>query len=282
MSTSIQEYSVTDAALGELRQRYQGATYEVQTDAGMKAAKEARAELRGYRVDLEKLRKDIKAPALARCQQIDSEARRITQQLRMLEDPIDKAISQEEGRREAKRRAREEAAARAAAEKQAKVDAAIAAICAPVLGLVGKSSNEILAHINATQAIDTSAPEYGPPQEVVETRFGSEMHSFVDRASVAKIDTLTKLQRLYDDAVKRESDRARLAELEAQHEIAKQAREEVERVKFVATVAPVIDGMAGLRIEARAALADIVFRFADIPELSPVISAIRAYLQEQP
>ena len=35
----------------------------------------ARAEVRGYRTSLEKLRKEIKAPALARCNAIDTEAK---------------------------------------------------------------------------------------------------------------------------------------------------------------------------------------------------------------
>jgi colicin import membrane protein len=280
MSTSIQEYSRTDAALSELCRRYQGATYQVQTSDGMKAAKEARAKLRGYRIDLEQIRKEIKAPALQRCQQIDSEAKRITMHLRMLEDPIDKVIASEEGRREADKRAREEAEARAEAEKKAKIDAAIAAISAPVFGVVGKSSEEILAQIKETQAIDTSAPEYGPPQEVVAMNRGIEAHDFIDRALVAKNETLGKLRVLCDDAVKRESERARLEELETQHAAAEEARAEVERTRFVAAVAPMVDNMTALRLEARIALADIVLRFSDIPELSPVISAIRTYLKE--
>ena len=73
----IVEYSSTAAALAELRSRY-AAPFDVATAKGMALAKEARAEVRGYRTALETLRKEIKAPALERCRLIDDEAKRIT------------------------------------------------------------------------------------------------------------------------------------------------------------------------------------------------------------
>src|SRR4030042_4718418 len=98
MGSSIQEDSKTEAALAILRGKYAGVVYDVASLDGMKTDKEARAELRGYRVELERVRKDIKAPALKRCTEIDTEAKRITRELSALEDPIDSAIKSEEGR----------------------------------------------------------------------------------------------------------------------------------------------------------------------------------------
>lgn len=107
--TAIAEYTETAAALAELRQRHQGVVYDVTVPKEMKAAKEARAEVKGYRVALEKLRVEIKAPALERCRLIDSEAKRITAELLALEDPLDVQIKAEEARKQAEELARLEA-----------------------------------------------------------------------------------------------------------------------------------------------------------------------------
>lgn len=120
MPTSIQEYSVTEAALAVLADKYKGALFDVTDPKGMADAKKSRAELRGYRVALEKTRVEIKAPALKRTQEIDSEARRITAALAALEDPIDSQIKSEENKKENERLAKEKAEAdRLEAEQRA-------------------------------------------------------------------------------------------------------------------------------------------------------------------
>lgn len=98
--TAIAEYTPTAAALAELRQKHQGVVYDVSQPKQMKLAKEARAEVKGYRVALEKLRVEIKAPALERCRLIDSEAKRITAELLELEEPLDVQIKAEEARKQ--------------------------------------------------------------------------------------------------------------------------------------------------------------------------------------
>jgi colicin import membrane protein len=108
-TTTIAEYSPTAAALSDLRTMYADVVYDVTTGKGMDQAKKARATLRDLRVSLEKTRVEIKAPALERCRQIDSEAKRITAELSALEDPIDEQIKSEEQRKERERAAREEA-----------------------------------------------------------------------------------------------------------------------------------------------------------------------------
>lgn len=106
MPTEIQEYSQTEAALTDLRDRYEAIKYEVSDANGLKEAKNGRAEIRGYRINLEKMRKDIKAPALERCRLIDAEAKRITEELLYLESPIDAQIKEEESRKEKEREAK--------------------------------------------------------------------------------------------------------------------------------------------------------------------------------
>lgn len=99
-ASAIAEYSPVAAALADLKTRFAGNIYIVDTEVGMWAAKEARKEIAKYRIQLEKVRKEIKAPALAKCQLIDSEAKRIAEQIAALEDPIARQIQGEESRLE--------------------------------------------------------------------------------------------------------------------------------------------------------------------------------------
>lgn len=103
----IVEYSKTEAALADLRERMANVEYDVTTVKGMDIAKKDRAEVRGLRTGLEAMRKQIKAPALAHCQLIDAEAKRITAELLKLEEPIDAQIKARELALEAERQARE-------------------------------------------------------------------------------------------------------------------------------------------------------------------------------
>lgn len=105
----IEEYRPTEAALVDLHNRYNAVVYDVRTTKGMAEARKGRAELRDLRVALENTRKEIKAPALTRCREIDSEAKRITEALTALEEPIAAQIQAEEQRKEDERRAREQA-----------------------------------------------------------------------------------------------------------------------------------------------------------------------------
>lgn len=105
--SNIQEYSTTEAGLQELRQRMQGVVYDVATTAGMKQAKEDRRECVSLRTSLEAMRKEIKAPALERCKAIDSEAKRITEEILKLETPIDETIKAEEAKKAAEKAEKE-------------------------------------------------------------------------------------------------------------------------------------------------------------------------------
>lgn len=117
MNTQISEYSQTAAALEELRGRYAGVVYQVETPSGLKAARKGRAELRGLRVRLEKTRVEVKAPYLKQIRLIDGEAKAISRALTELEQPIDDQIKIEEARKAEIRRAKEEARLQALREE---------------------------------------------------------------------------------------------------------------------------------------------------------------------
>lgn len=105
----IAEYNPTAIALTDLAARFKGVVYDVTAPDGMKAAKEARNEIRSYRTALEKRRKELKEPALRRAKLIDEEAKLLTERIVALEQPIAQQIEAEEQRIENEKRAREEA-----------------------------------------------------------------------------------------------------------------------------------------------------------------------------
>lgn len=109
MNTQIAEYSETQHAIAELRQRYQGVVVDVSTTKGLKEAKAITFELRTLRTTLEKKRKELAAPLIARKALVDDEAKRITAEIRALEEPIDAQIKAEEARKQAEELARLEA-----------------------------------------------------------------------------------------------------------------------------------------------------------------------------
>lgn len=151
-STAIAEYSPTQQALTELRQKYEGAVFDTSTGKGMESAKEARAELRGYRVALEKKRVEIKAPALDRCRLIDTEAKRITAELESLEDPIDAIIKAEERHKEREKAAREQAER----ERVEAINAKFATLRGLPLNANGKPIADIEALIEQAEAFNVA------------------------------------------------------------------------------------------------------------------------------
>lgn len=208
MTTQITEYSKTDAALAELAQRYTKAVYDVVTTKGMQDAKAARAELRSYRVDLEKVRVEIKAPALERCRLIDAEAKRITAALVDLEDPIDDQIKREEKRKE------DEAMAKAM-ENQRRINAIqalIEAMRGKALQLAGKQSAAV-----------ASALEVLESTEITEAEF----MEFTAEAQTAKDAALVRIRELHAQALAQEAEAQRI--VAEREELAKLRAESEQR-----------------------------------------------------
>lgn len=154
--TEVKEYSVTEASLAGLRQKYQDMTFDVATTKGDKEARAARLELVKLRTGLDAKRKEIKAPALAYCQLIDSEAKRITAEIVKLEDPIDAMIKAEEVRKATERAEKE----RIERERITAIHARIAKISGLPAALVGKPSEVMLAALDDLQAQEITLDDF--------------------------------------------------------------------------------------------------------------------------
>ena len=206
MNTEIAEYSPTAAALAELRQKYEKAVYDTSTVVGMAKAVAARRELREVRVNLEKLRKELKAPALERSRLIDAEAKALTTQIEAMEDPIDAQIKAEEERKAAEKAERE----RIERERLEALHRRVADIRAMAVGCVGASAENIRGQIVTLE------------QTEIDESFG-EMQA---DAATAKEETLTKMESMHAATVAAEAEAERLRIEHQKLEAARKAQEE--------------------------------------------------------
>lgn len=211
MSTAITEYNPIEVAIAELKDLYSATVWVVDTPERMAAAKTARGEIRKWRLDLEAERKRIKGPALARCKEIDIEAKRITAEILALEEPVDTAIKEVE---QAKKH-EEAVKARLEEERVARYRAEVDRIRGIPLGAVGYTVAQLEKIIATTEATDVS-----------------HLDEFAVVAGGAIHTAIAKLRELRNEAQGREDEQGRLASERAELELLRRkqdAREEKDR-----------------------------------------------------
>lgn len=190
-STAVAEYSATERGLAELRQRLQGRVYEIATTKGMEEARKDRAELRGLRVGLDKLRKQLNEADQARINVRNGLAKEITARIAEMEDPIDAQIKAEEARKEQAKLERE----RAEAERLRRINDTIADIARLPLDYMSAAPDEL--------------------QKAIDDLAGDTLDYFDDvhlpTAQAAKDASLTKLREMLDARVAAEAEAQRLA-----------------------------------------------------------------------
>lgn len=82
-------YSVTDAAIEKLKEEYLPLKVSgIDDKDGYAACYKARIEVKGYRVEVEKRRKELKAESLEFGRKVDAEAKRITERLEVIENHL--------------------------------------------------------------------------------------------------------------------------------------------------------------------------------------------------
>ena len=258
----IAEYNETAAAIAVLREKY-CTVFDVTTTKGMEEAKKARAEVKGYRIALEKVRKEIKAPALERSRLIDEEAKRITAELQAIEEPIDAAIKAEEQRKEEEKAAK----ARAEAARLAGIAAKISAIRLPVIMAANQPAAMISAELEKVQKLELSEAEF---------------QEFMPDAIEALNEARKDLQAALNTRLLYEAEQARIkAEQEAEAARMKAEREELARLREIEAARQAEQA----RIEAEARQAEEarlkVERAAQEAELKAQREAMEAELKAQ-
>ncbi|KUZ66843.1 hypothetical protein WI36_24045 [Burkholderia ubonensis] len=176
--TDLSAFDPVTMALEELRKRHEGVIHDVKTTAGMAACRKDRADVKGYRLRVEDIRKKLKAPILEAGRAIDDKAATITATISSLESAYDKQIKAEEQRKENEKRQREEAerkereAALRAEREKAEAEAA-------ELRRKNEELKAQLAAATATQAkpvdIPPQANEVPKGWDVVETSVEDDM-----------------------------------------------------------------------------------------------------------
>lgn len=267
MTTEITEYSQTEAALAELANKYKNIVFDVTTRDGMIAAKKARAEIRGYRIALEKMRVEIKAPALKRCQLIDSEARRITIELEALENPIDAQIKKEEARIEEERtRAAREEMERQAAIERAKREEEERKLAA--------EREEI-----ARQRAELERQQREREEAERQARLKIEAEERAARMRIEEEERKARLAREEADRQARAILEAEQAKLRKERE-AEEAKLKAERDRLEAEQREA-QRKAAEKLDGRAMLQTFVKRFGHVQEFYAIVAAINAFLKER-
>jgi hypothetical protein len=210
-------YDVTDAAIAELRQKYEGMTANDSKE--YKAVTKAIGEVRTLRVSVEKKRKDLKAGALEYGRAVDAEARRIREQLEDIEDPL-KATKQEVDDEKARAKAEKEEAERARVQG---LHEKVQAIKACWFGASDRSSLEVLGLIADLEK-----------REITEEEFAE----FADDAKAAKAEAVERLQAARKYAQEREDSAAAMARM-AEEQKALQAELEEQQAELEAEQAKV-------------------------------------------
>lgn len=229
-TVEVTEYSTTNAALAMLREKY-AVVPDVNTEEGYALVKVGIKELTTLRTSLEAARKREKDPYLQAGKIIDAEAKRITEELVKLEDPMKTAKKEVDDRIERQRLER-------IARLQLKVDA-IKALPAQVRG---KPSAEIADMLDRVGEIDAMHDYYDLTKEAVAAR-----QLALDELTQMLTDRLA-FESAEEDRKKAEAEQARLKrqlaeqqeqmdrqqqELERQQEEMRKQREELEKAQAV-------------------------------------------------
>lgn len=228
----IAEYSTTAAALGELHTKYANVIFPVDTPLGMKDAIAARRVLWDLDLGLEKMRKEIKAPALERTRLIDAEAKAISAQLVALKEPIDAQIKRQEAKVAAEKAERE----RKEAERKAAIQVKIDTIRGIPLAMTGQPAAEFDAEIAELRA-------FVP---------GDEFAEFKDDATAAANAAVVALLGMQEKQIAVEAEAARI-EAERLAAVEAQRLAKIESDRIAAEQAAEAQRLADLRAELEAA-----------------------------
>lgn len=208
------EYGVSDAAIGELRDKYSGLLIVTKDD--YKEVSVAIREVVTLRTGVEKMRKELKAGALEWGRNVDAEAKRITALLTDIEMPLKELKAEVDERKEREK-------AEAAAKEEARISshkANLTAIQRISGSLLDASPSEVeaamLRHADY-QREPYNWEEFEVEAEIVHLRVQDELKALLASAVARK-----------EAAEQAERDKAELAELRAQKAKDDMARKEAE------------------------------------------------------
>jgi len=164
MSAQLQEqsgiplikYSVTDAKLAELREKYKHVP-NAETEVGYSLIKAALSELVPLRTGVDKKRKELKADSLEWGRKVDAEAKRITEALEAIERPLREAKDWVDAEAERRKQEQIQAAAKALAAVEARISR-ILGFAEYLIGATAANLRESLLKLDAIPIDDSFEP----------------------------------------------------------------------------------------------------------------------------
>lgn len=244
----IAEYSEVDAAIAKLTEEYDKERLpDVETKEGYEFIKKGIATIRGYRTKLEKKRKELKAPIITRGKLLDSEAKRITEALQKLEQPMAK-LKKDVDEKEAR-------------EKEARINeqkARVQKIIDIPKEMRGKSSEEVSKALDELTEMDCTQGFYEQKKEALE----------------ARKDSLEQLADILAERLKMEA-------LEAENAENKEKREREERINRIKYMPVDMIGKPSQEIQdAIFFIGKIEGQIADDLDISPIVEKLSVLLED--
>lgn len=234
-TVEVAEYTQTNAALAMLREKY-AVVPDANTEEGYALVKSGIKELTTLRTTMEAARKRVKDPYLQAGKIIDAEAKRITEELAKLEEPMKAAKKEVDDRIERER-----------AERIARLQVKVDAIKAMPAQVRGKSSTEIANMFDSVGEIDAMHDFYDLTKEAVAAReiaMDELSQMLTDRLALeaaeeerknteAQNAELLRKQEAQQAEIRKQQDELarQQQELERQQEEMRKQREELENAK---------------------------------------------------
>ena len=286
MTTEIVAYSATEAAIADLTAKYKDVVFDVTAPPGMMQAKAAYKDINTHSITLEAARVKEKADSLSYGRKVDSEAKRIADQLDALRLPIKTMIETETKREERERQAAIKAAEDRILAEQAAAKAAEEKRMAEQRAEIARQQQEL-----DRQQRERLAEELAAKRKIEEEQ----------RASRAKIEAEERAARQAREAEEakakaiRDAEEARLkaerdridaearalAEAKRKEQEAADAKARAEREAEEAKQRRIQNAKNDL-LDGRTMLERFVMRFDRHPELLQVIDAAKRYLASPP
>jgi hypothetical protein len=198
--TQVVEYSVTDAAVAEMKEMYMGLVItDLEDTEQYKVVHTAHMTVRGKRIEVDKKRKELKADALAWGKKVQSEANRIF----ALIEPIETHLKGEKDRVQDEKDRIEQ-------ERVSIVHENIAWIKAFVANPLSQDVDRIKQIIGQIEDIKIDPTEYFD--------FTIEANQAKQEGLIAASLALETRERMDEDTASRKAEDARLAEVKAEQD----------------------------------------------------------------
>lgn len=218
-TVEVTEYSQTNAALAMLREKY-AVVPDANTEEGYAQVKAGIKELTTLRTSLEAARKREKDPYLQAGKIIDAEAKRITDELVKLEDPMKAAKKEVDDRIERER-----------AERVARLQVKVDAIKAMPAQVRGKQSADIAEMLDRVGEIDAMHDYYDLTKEAVAARqiaMDELAQMLTDRLALEAAEEENRRIEAQNAELRRQQE-AQQAEMRRQQEELDRQQQEIQR-----------------------------------------------------